>query len=348
MKTRNWFLLFLLWQIAGVIVSTIMAISAGNFHFFMHELIMCLTFTNFVGICTSALVVAYEQKLKFVLNRLLLTILGILIFIGVMYLGLRLGLSVGGQICGFDNYDVGRWHLAIIIVNFIILVATTIFAVLLLFYQRMATNLERKINENAKLTRLQLESRFALLQAKINPHFLFNTLNSMLDVLRRDPQQVEKMVLNLSDIYRKTLAVPERKFVSIDEEMELVREYLEIEKIRMGDRLNYQFAIEEKLLRTPIPPMMLQILVENAVKHGLTPQKSGGNITVKVALDGDKIHVGVEDTGVGINQDRVDTGYGLTCIKQQLKLLYDSAAAMRISLLPQGGTHVMIEIPYEA
>jgi LytS/YehU family sensor histidine kinase len=264
----------------------------------------------------------------------------------VVYFGTDIALNIGSVVCGTDHYEVGQWHLLAIIVNFITLVVATIFGILLMLYRRIASNLEKKIQENTELSRMQLETKFALLQSKVNPHFLFNTLNTMLDVLRNEPKKVENMILNLSDIYRKTLTLPDRSLVSVDEELELVREYLEIEKIRMGERLEYRFHIKEHLRQTKIPPMMVQILVENAIRHGLTPKKEGGSVDIKVdEVAEDKIVVEVEDTGVGIEQKPSHSGYGLTCIKQQLKLLYDSRAMMHISLVPTGGTHVSVELP---
>ena len=127
-------------------------------------------------------------------------------------------------------------------------------AMLLALYERLAANLESKIHENEKLQRLQIESKLTLLQSKINPHFLFNTLNTILDVLRRNPAQVEKLILNLSDIYRKTLMMPDNALVPLKEEIRLIEEYLEIEKVRMGDRLEALFDIDEKLENFEMPP----------------------------------------------------------------------------------------------
>lgn len=345
MKNKHWFFIFLLWQVAGLLVTIIVSISAGTFHNFVHELMLCLTFTNFVAICAAAILLLHHWKLRHFLSRPLQIMLGVVCLAGTVYAGAQVGVDTGARICGIDNYEVGRWHLAIVIINFILLVVITVVSILLMLYQRLATNLEKKINENTRLARLQLETQFALLRSKVNPHFLFNTLNTMLEVLRREPQQVEKLILNLSDIYRKTLAAPDRTLVPIDEELDLVREYLEIEKIRMGNRLDYDFDVSDQVRQVKIPPMMLQILVENAVRHGLTPKKQGGSVSVKIERHNGGLEMGVRDTGVGIKQAQSETGYGLTCIRQQLQLLYDSAANLRISLLPTGGTEVTIALP---
>ena len=348
MTSKRWFQLFLLWQLGGVAATTVFSVSAGSFHFFTHELIICLAFTNLVGLGLAAVVALDHLKLRHVFSPGVGLLISAVLAGIVLYFGSKLALQLGVIVCGTDHYEIGRWHVLAIVVNFITVVVATIFCILLMLYRRIAANLEKKIHENTELARLQLETKFALLQSKVNPHFLFNTLNTMLDVLRKEPEKVESMILNLSDIYRKTLALPDRSLVMLEEELELVREYLEIEKIRMGERLEYRFHVKEHLRQTRIPPMMVKILVENAIRHGLAPKKEGGAIAVKVdEQEDEKLVVDVEDTGVGIEPKPSYSGYGLACIKQQLKMLYDTRALMQISLAPSGGTHVRIELPYE-
>ncbi len=349
MNKKLWVYIFLLWQFGGLVVTAIFSVSAGGFHHFTHELIMVLTFTNTIGLGVVAVIFFHLFVLRKKMRIPELQYLISIVLVGlVIYFGSDFALKVGAEVCGIDSYKVGQLHLVTIIINFVMLTMATVFAVLLLLYRRISENLENKIHENTELSRLQLETKFALLQSKVNPHFLFNTLNSMLDVLEKDPDKIEVMIMNLADIYHKTLTLPDRSTISLDDELELVKEYLEIEKIRMGDRLEYRFQVKEQLRQTKIPPMMIQILVENAIRHGLTPKKEGGTIDINIdEVDGEKIAVSVNDTGVGIVQRESYSGYGLTCIKQQLKLLYSAKAKMNISLAPTGGTLVCIELPYD-
>jgi two-component system LytT family sensor kinase len=261
-----------------------------------------------------------------------------------VYVAWKLARSIGGYICGLDQYQVQRWHIAILIVDFIIMAVVSLFAILLALYERLAHNLEKKIRENEKLQRLQVESKLSLLQSRINPHFLFNTLNTMLDIVRRDLPRVEKMILNLSDIYRRTLTMPDNAVVDLQDELKLVEEYLEIEKMRMGDRLRFAIDVKDNLERVKIPPMMLQILVENAIKHGLSPMKEGGAVNISVSRSEDKLLLEVTDTGVGIDEKRERCGFGLHSIQERLKLAYESAK-MKIARLAEGGTRIRIVIP---
>ncbi len=348
MKPIPCFLLILSWQIIGFVATLTMALPTGNFHHFVHELILCLTFTNLIGI--SGLLVSgfYLRVLKDTRwPRFLKIAIPILLMQPAIYLSLNMALKIGGFICRLDGFLVDRWHLSLLIVNFTILVVVGIVSILLALYERLAARLEHKIGEIEKLQRFQIESKLALLQARINPHFLFNTLNTMLDVLHRDVRQAEKLILNLSDIYRKTLLLPENRLVPLEEEMILVREYLEIEKIRMGDRLQTFFEVDRQLERFPTPPMMLQILVENAIKHGLSPKRDGGEVKILARCEEQTVTLEVTDSGVGIDPARCSEGFGLVSIRQRLKLLYQNGR-MEITNLAGGGTRVQIILPYAA
>jgi len=345
MKNIKWFLLILAWQVIGFVVAMIVSIPMGNFHYFVHDLILCLTFTNTAGILGSLVVILYIQVIRTIslprILQLMALILGLAISVFVAW---KLAQWIGGYICGLDQYQVQRWHLAILIVDFIIMAVVCLFAILLALYEKLAHNLEKKIRENEKLTRLQIESKLSLLQSKINPHFLFNTLNTMLDVIRRDPPRVEKMILNLSDIYRRTLTMPDSALVDLQDEIKLVEEYLEIEKMRMGDRLRYSIDVKDNLGHVKIPPMMLQILAENAIKHGLSPKKEGGMVNISVSRSDDGLLLEVTDTGVGIDEKKARSGFGLYSIQERLKLTYESAK-MEITRVAEGGTKIGILIP---
>lgn len=166
----------------------------------------------------------------------------------------------------------------------------------------------------------------------------------MLDVLKRDPREVEKMILNLSDIYRKTLMMPDSTRVPLKDELTLVKEYLEIEKVRMGDRLTYSFQVDDQLSSFKLPPMMIQILVENAIKHGLSPKKEGGDVRIQATRSGDTVTLEVIDTGVGFDVSEPSSGFGLPSIEDRLNLLYQNAK-MEILGQETGGTCVRICLP---
>jgi two-component system LytT family sensor kinase len=343
MKKSKTFIIILSWQIIGFIATLIISLPVGNFHYFVHELILCLTFTNLIGLSGMLLILFYQNYLKNLkLSHTIKIIFPFLLFFISLALSLKFSMELGGMICGLDDYHVNRWHLSILAIDFVLMTTLSIIAMMLTLYNRLTNRLENKIKENEKLQHLQLESKLSLLQSKINPHFLFNTLNTMLDILKRDSRQVEKIILN---IYRKTLMIPDHTLVTLKDEIMLVKEYLEIEKIRMGNRLKYKFYIDEKLNLFKVPPMIIQILVENAIKHGLTPKKEGGEVSIQVILQGETVMLEVKDSGIGIASSKITKGFGLTGIQQRLKLLYKNAK-IEVSALVTGGTQVRIILPY--
>ena len=347
MKKIKWFLFILGWQVVGFVVTVIITLPTHDFHHFVHEVMICLTFTNLVGLAGLLSYGLYNKVFKpSQTPNVIGLVVSILIFLLTSGFAFRFSMKFGGFICGLDQYQVERWHLAVLVVDFVMLVVIAIVAVLFSLYEKLAARLELKIRENERLHRLQIESKLSLLQSKINPHFLFNTLNTMLDVLRKSPKQVEKIILNLSDIYRKTLMMPDNSLVPLKDEITLVKEYLEIEQIRMGGRLKYDIQMEESLQNIELPPMMLQILVENAVKHGLSPKKEGGTVQVKINREGDQLILEVADSGVGIgNAQSRGSGFGLASIEQRLKLMYENAK-LSIQNITSGGTQVRISLPY--
>ena len=346
MKIR-WYTAIITLQIIGLVVSLFISIPTGNFHHFVHELILALTFTNLTGISGTLLYGIYRGMHSRIGGKWFWIIF--LVSMGLLALAVtaKISLWIGGYICGLDQYEVNRWHLFIIIVDFMVSAVFIVFAILLALYERLSASLGKKIRENEKLQRLHLETRLSLLQSKINPHFLFNTLNTMLDILKKDPETVEKIILNLSNIYRKTLTLPEHTLVPIDEELELVREYLDIEKVRMGERLRFDIFTKPDTENLKVPPMILQMLVENAVKHGISPQQEGGTVNVNVDSEPGFIRLEVTDNGVGFKETSDQKGFGLYSIKQRLNMLYKDAS-MEIKQLADHGTCIRILIPHAA
>lgn len=348
MNIKKWLMVLLLWQVVGVVVTLIVSIPKGSFHHFFDQLLVCLIFTNLVAVMGSIVSFVYEKFLKSRCKNIIFKIGGsILTLTLIIAIAFKISLRSGTYICGLDSYEIDKWHLSLLIFNLSMITVISVSCVLYFLYLKLADNLATKIRENEKLQRLQVESKLAVLQSKVNPHFLFNTLNTMMDMVHDHPEKVEKMIFNLSDIYRKVLTLPDSALVLLKEELQLVREYLEIEKTRMGERLNFDFSIDESLLSFKIPPIILQILVENAIQHGISPKKEGGKINIKIQKKSENVSIEVADNGVGINRNYVNTGFGIYSVKQRLQLLYAGSATFAITLIPEGGTKVLMELPYE-
>ncbi|HEY5897586.1 MAG TPA: histidine kinase [Burkholderiales bacterium] len=203
--------------------------------------------------------------------------------------------------------------------------------------------------EEESLKRQVAEAKMAALQAQVEPHFLFNTLASIDHLIEVDPPRASKMQKNLIALLRASMPAMREKAATLGRELEVVRPYLEILKVRMEQRLRAEISIPEGLYSADFPPMMLQSLVENAIKHGLEPKAEGGALEVRAEVVHGKLEVTVSDTGVGFGRAATaGDGTGLENIRERLKLLYGGAAELRISANTPSGTRASVVVPYKA
>jgi two-component system LytT family sensor kinase len=213
-----------------------------------------------------------------------------------------------------------------------------------------AIRIERKLEEQK---RLLLEARFDALQRQINPHFLFNTLNSIASLVRFRPEMAREMIVRLANILRALLKDHDT-FVALREELNFTEDYLGIEVVRFGaDKLRVVKDIDPATLEMLVPSMLLQPLIENSIKHGIEPRISGGTITMRSRLHETSMMIEVEDDGVGITAGRVPdggvvrkgTGIGMRNVRERLEVLYGEAARFDVMSRPGRGTRVTLEIP---
>jgi sensor histidine kinase YesM len=198
----------------------------------------------------------------------------------------------------------------------------------------------------ATLERRLMEAKMAALQAQVEPHFLFNTLALIGQLIETDPPEAARVHAHLIEYLRSTL--PQMRAAggaTLGKQVELSRAYLSIMQARMKERLAVRFTVPDFLGSAPFPPMMLQILIENAIKHGLEPKIEGGTVAVSARVVGATLHVDVCDDGVGINLHAND-GVGLANIRERLQLLYGAHAELVIEAPAQGGACASIRIPY--
>lgn len=194
-------------------------------------------------------------------------------------------------------------------------------------------NYEREEVKNLRLTASMNEVELNNLRAQMNPHFIFNALNSIRALVDENPILAKKSITQMSHILRSSLASGKKKFVSIREEMSVVKDYLELEKIRYEERLSFSFFIGAELERCLIPPLLIQTLVENAIKHGIAHLPEGGTISVRIErADGDLLKILVANTGElsDSNVSHDSAGLGLENSKRRLKLLYGAKANLAI------------------
>ncbi len=206
--------------------------------------------------------------------------------------------------------------------------------------------------EAESLKRQVVEARMAAMQAQVEPHFLFNTLASIDHLIETDPPRASVMQKNLIALLRASMpALRDNGDVGgrdLARELAVTRPYLEILKVRMEDRLQTEIAVPDGLLSAEFPPMMIQTLVENAIKHGLEPKPEGGRLTVRAEVQHGKLAVTVADTGVGFGKAATaGTGVGLANIRERLQLLYGAKASLTVRENPGGGTVVAVTVPYK-
>jgi hypothetical protein len=198
----------------------------------------------------------------------------------------------------------------------------------------------------ATLERRLMEAQMATLQAQVEPHFLFNTLALIGQLIETDPKEAARVHAHLIEYLRSSL--PQMRAGgggTLGKQVELSKAYLAIMQARMKERLAVRFEVPDFLGSSPFPPMMLQTLIENAIKHGLEPKVAGGTITIKAHVEGAILHVDVCDDGVGINL-HADEGVGLANIRERLALLYGKDAELVIEMPPGGGACASIRLPY--
>jgi hypothetical protein len=206
--------------------------------------------------------------------------------------------------------------------------------------------------EAEQLKRQVVEARMAAMQAQVEPHFLFNTLASIDHLIETDPARASTMQKNLIALLRAsmpTLRDGDGGPRDLKRELEVIRPYLEILKVRMEDRLHTEIDVPDGLLSAEFPSMMIQTLVENAIKHGLEPKPEGGSLRVSAEVQHGKLAVTVADSGVGFGKAATaGTGVGLVNIRERLQLLYGNKATLTVRENNGGGTAVTVVVPYKS
>ncbi|HSP97570.1 MAG TPA: histidine kinase, partial [Candidatus Dormibacteraeota bacterium] len=199
------------------------------------------------------------------------------------------------------------------------------------------------------LRELAVSAQLAALRAQVNPHFLFNSLNSIAQLIVTEPRKAEACVERLAEIYRYLLHRAHTDFVPLAEELSVAESYLEIERARFGDALHVEEHIDARARDLLLPSLILQPLVENAVKHGISPKVGGGRVTIEARIAGGDLRLAVRDTGVGFGlgdqRAMFEHGVGLRNVRERLLRLYGADYAPQVVSQPGAGTTVTLRIP---
>ncbi|HYP29724.1 MAG TPA: histidine kinase [Blastocatellia bacterium] len=197
---------------------------------------------------------------------------------------------------------------------------------------------------------LLAQAQLRSLKAQLNPHFLFNTLNAVSELVYRDPEAAERTIINLSDLLRTALSMGDAQLVSLQDEIDFLRRYVDIHRTIMRDRLAVEFNIESETVGASVPSMILQPLVENAIRHGIDPVSRSGRIEVSAARDNGALRLTVSDSGPGLSeQGQLTSGKGIGLANTQARLaqLYGKSHRFELKSSPGRGLTVNVFIPLE-
>ncbi len=216
-------------------------------------------------------------------------------------------------------------------------------------FEREKDRVERTRHE-AQLTHQLLSAELRALRAQVNPHFLFNSLNTIAALIPPEPEKAELMTVRLARVFRHVLTHTDKSFSTVEEEIDFVRTYLEIEKVRFGDRLSILIEVSEAAEAATVPSLILQPLVENALKHGLAPKLGANKLTIRGSLTQGYLCLSVEDNGVGLKRaDRENAtpsmGVGLRNIEERLRTIYGSKGTLVLQNMALGGSRATLQFP---
>lgn len=293
-----------------------------------------------LSICTCVLIVhCLFDKARPILKAVLVAT--------ALTLGSICGSYVGSWASGLSPSDLFERHSLLQLMFLGVMfgsVITYFFASSRLLAESRARIQEEKIKV-LTIEKKAAEANLKLLQAQIEPHFLFNTLSNILSLLDTNPQRGKSMLVDFIKYLRSSLSKIREDRTTLGQEMDMIQAYLNILKVRMGDRLNYQIDVPNHLESNPFPPMLVQPIVENAIKHGLEPKVDGGKIIISGREKDGKLQLEIVDTGVGFAEDR-ESGLGLANIRERLFSIYGNNGKLILEENSPQGLKATIEVPH--
>ncbi|MBV8659084.1 MAG: histidine kinase, partial [Burkholderiales bacterium] len=266
------------------------------------------------------------------------------------YLGYLISFILLGEPNGFHLLFSGSIAAQTIIISLVMSMLLNLFFYANARQARIAMEMAAQQQRALDAEHRALEAQLRMLQAQIEPHFLYNTLANAVGLIDPAPTRARQLLEHLIDYLRASLVSSREETTYLGREIETIRAYLDLMQVRMGERLRYRIDLPAALRGQPLPPMLLQPLVENAITHGLEPKIEGGEITLTVETATDGLLITIADTGVGLNPNAVPRpggGIGLTNLRERLAVLYGGSAS--ISLLENApcGVKVVLKLPLQ-
>lgn len=330
---------FFLGLLIGLTISLLISAFKGNwissesFVFsILSSIVITLCIANCVCLVQNVLKFKIDKIWVFVLIYYVTSIIAMLIAIELLYL---IRASVFKVEYHFFHPQDAKFSVVIVVI-----VCTIKY-----FYDAQKERLNARIQEKSldvlKLKQLKTQAELATLQSKINPHFLYNSLNSIASLIHEDPDKAESMTLKLSKLFRYSINSSQEATVQVQEEMEILRTYLDIEKVRFGERIKFVIEVDDALLAMRIPRFLIQPLVENALKHGLKDVVDHALLRIAVEKK-DGLVISVSDNGIPFPEN-LEMGYGLQSTYDKLGLLYHDQYEVQITNQPI--KQISIQIP---
>lgn len=280
------------------------------------------------------------QWIKLPIYELLLKVMASNLIMAVLFLGLNIVIY---QILGIAYSEkLTRFILFSTLINNTLLFIIWSFTY---FASGFFSNFRRREIEHLRWEGAIKDFELNKLKSQLNPHFVFNALNSIRSLVEEDPERAKKSITQLSNILRNSLIADRSKFITLEEEMRTVNDYINLEKLRYEERIQVTIDLEPESLKIPVPPMMIQTLVENAVKHGISKQVRGGVIEIETQLNKKNLLVTIKNSGKLNLAEKSSTGFGIINTRQRLELLYGKAAEFNINQEAENLVNVNLLLP---
>lgn len=341
--TRNW--VYWISQFSGWALFVLLnIIISSTFEEFKSEYIYSWIFLGIVGIVLSHIYRNFIKKrgwknlpLKSIVPRILITslILGSILFVLVFLF------NVSFKIVPIEQYQIGG-----IIARLVNLSSLFLFWSVIYFAVHYLENYKKAEIESLIFEAAVKDFELKTLKAQLNPHFIFNAMNSIRALIEEDPESAKNAVTKLSNLMRYTLKIERSETVPLAEELRTIKDYLDLEKIRFEERLNYKINSTSDADRVEIPPMMIQTLVENGIKHGISKSTIGGEIYIDCSIDSEKLKITIINTG-SFNEEQLKNskGFGVSNTIQRLNLLYGDEASFMIKNINHNQVITEVKIP---
>lgn len=315
MQIGGW-LLYALVQIVSSIIASGMT-SSDRVIFLLIDSLLCLLVTHFARVLLHP-----STWLNMGMPRLIPLVIFMSFVLGLVYYFLRMPISYLLGIYDYEMlFDAGR-------ILGLSLVYTVIFFLWYVLY--FAYHYFDRYNKSLKYEASMVQIELNNLKSQLNPHFIFNALNSIRALVDENPLKSKQAINQLSNILRNSLATDKKGLTKFDDELKIVRDYLGLEHIRFEERLRAEFEIDPESHKFWVPPLMIQTLVENGIKHGISRLTAGGTIHVKTIVENDRLKIRIRNSGRLTGEKTSGTGLGLKNTVQRLKLIYGDEASFRI------------------